>query len=430
MSSKVEKIEKNEVKLEITVEVDKFKEAVKKSYAKNASKFNVPGFRKGKAPINIIKKYYGEGVFYEDAANFCIDDTYGEALKENNVRPVDYPDLDIINIKEGEEFVYTAKVTVYPEVELGEYNGVEVKKNHYEVTDEEVMQELKSMQEKNARVEAKVDGTVEKGDISVIDFKGFIDGVPFEGGEGADYSLEIGSGSFIDNFEDQLIGLKAGEAKEINVTFPQEYGREELNGKPAMFEVTVKEIKSKELPELDDEFAKEVSEFDTLEEVKADLKDKKVKANEEKEKREYEEAVLDVVCDNAKIDIPEAMIKKETDNMIKDLEYRLKYQGIDLKQYYEYTNSSEEKVREYMRENAVKRVKQDLVLSKISEIEKVEVTEEEYLEKAKEIAKMYGEKDIEKTAKLVLDAQKDALKYEIENEKVIKMLVNNSKEIA
>ena len=430
MNVKVEKIENNMVKLEITVEADRFKEAIKKSFVKNASKFNVPGFRKGKAPLNIIKRHYGDGVFYEDAANFCIDDTYGEALKENNIRPVDYPELDITAIEEGKDFVYTAKITVYPEVELGQYNGLEVKKPVYEVTDEEVEQELKSMQEKNARVEVKAEGTVEKGNIAVIDFKGFIDGKAFDGGEGKDYSLEIGSGSFIDNFEDQLIGLKAGEAKEVNVKFPEEYGREELNGKAAMFEVTVKEIKTKELPALDDEFAKEVSEFDTLEEVKADIRKKKEDVNTEKATKEYEDAVLDAVCDNAKIDIPPVMIKKETDNMLKDLEYRLKYQGIDLSAYYQYTNSSEEKVREYMKESAEKRVKTDLVLSKIAEVEKVEPTDEELMEKAKDIAKMYGDKDLDKTAKLVFDAQKDALKYEVINEKVIKMLVNNSKEIA
>lgn len=430
MNVKVEKIEKNIVKLEISVESEKFNEALKKSYAKNAKKFNIPGFRKGKAPINIIKRYYGEGVFFEDAINFCCDDTYPLAIKENNIRPVDYPKIDITQIEEGKEFIYTAEVTVYPEVELKEYKGVEVKKVEYNVTDEEIEAELKSMQEKNARVETKTEGNVEKHNIVLIDFKGFVDGVAFEGGEGKDYSLEIGSGTFIDNFEDQLIGMAIGDTKNVSVTFPEQYGREELNGKPAVFEVTVKEIKLKELPEIDDEFAKEVSEFDTLEELKADIRKRLQEANDLRAKREYEEAVIDAVANNANVDIPEVMVKKEIDNMLKDLEMRLKYQGLDLKTYYEYTNNTEESVRQYMKESAEKRVKTDLVLEKIAKEESIEATEEELQYKATEFAKQYGEKDVEKTAKLIFDAQKDYLKIDVVNEKTIKLLVDNSKAVA
>lgn len=430
MSAKVETIEKNVVKLEVTVEADKFSEALKKSFLKNSKKFNIPGFRKGKAPMNLIKKFYGEGVFYEDAINFIIDDTYSEVIKENNIKPVDYPELDVKQIEEGKEFVYTAKVTVKPEVKLGEYKGVEAKKVEYPVTEEDVEQQIKAMQDKNGRVETKADGTIEDGNIAVIDFKGSVDGVAFEGGEGQDYSLEIGSGSFVDTFEEQLIGLKTGETKSVTVTFPEEYGKEELNGKVAVFEVTVKEIKIKELPAIDDEFAKESSEFDTLEELKADLKKKLEETNEQKAKREFEEEVIDAACNNAVVDIPEVMIKKETDNMLKDLEYRLKYQGLDLKSYYEYTNSSEDKVREFMKESAEKRVKTDLVFEKIAEIESIEITDEELKSKANEMAKQYGEKDIEKTADFLFNVQKENLRLEAVNEKIVKILIESSKAVA
>jgi len=430
MNVKMEKIENNVVKLEITVEVEKFTEAMKKAFAKNAKKFNIPGFRKGKAPMNIIKKHYGEGVFYEDAINFCCDDTYPEVLKENNIKPVDYPQIDIVQIGDGKEFIYTATVTVVPEVQLGEYKGVEVKKPVYEVKDEEVENELKSMQEKNARVEIKEDGVIEKGDIAVVDFKGFIGDVAFEGGEGKDYQLEIGSGTFIGNFEDQLVGLKKNDEKDVVVTFPEEYGREDLNGKEALFKVAVKEIKKKELPALDDEFAKEVSEFDTIDEVKADIRKKMEETNELRAKREYEEAVIDAVCENAKIDIPSVMIDKEIDTMLKDLEMRLQYQGLDLKTYYQYTNNTEEKVRSYMKETAEKRVKTDLVVEEIAKVENIEATEEELLARATEMAKQYGTKELENTAKLIVQSQNNYLRLDVVNEKVIKMLVDNSKVIA
>ncbi len=430
MNVKMEKIENNVVKLEITVEAEKFNEAMKKAFAKNAKKFNIPGFRKGKAPMNIIKKYYGEGVFYEDAINFCCDDTYSTAINENNIKPVDYPEIDVVQVGEGKEFIYTAVVTVVPEVELGEYKGLEVKKPVYEVKDEEVENELKSMQQRNARIETKEDGTVEKGDIAVIDFKGFVNGEAFEGGEGTDYQLEIGSGTFIDNFEDQLVGLKKDDEKEVVVKFPEEYGREDLNGKDATFKVTVKDIKVKELPTLDDEFAKEVSEFDTIDEVKADIRRKMEEANELRAKREFEEAAIDAVCANAKVEIPNVMIDKEIDNMLKDLEMRLKYQGLDLQTYYQYTNNTEEKVREYMKETADKRVKTDLVVEEIAKKENIDATEEELLERATEMAKQYGSKDLEKTAKLVLESQKNYLKVDVVNEKVVKMLVENTKAIA
>ncbi|ACA44133.1 trigger factor [Clostridium botulinum] len=430
MNVKVENIEKNVVKLEITVDSEKFNEAVKKSFKKNAKRFNVPGFRKGKAPLNIIKKYYGEGVLFEDAINFCCEDTYPKAIEENNIKPVDYPQIDVVQIGEGKDFIYTAEVTTVPEVKLGEYKGVEVKKVSYEVEDEAVENELKSMQEKNARVSLKEEGEIEKGNIAIIDFKGYVDGKAFEGGEAKDYEIEIGSGTFIGDFEDQLVGLKKDESKEVNVSFPEEYGREDLNGKPATFEVTIKDIKVKELPALDDEFAKEVSEFDTLEELKSDIKDRMKKELSEKAKAEYEEAVVEAVGANAEIEIPKVMIEKEIENMVRDLEMRLKYQGLDLKSYYEFTNSSEEKVKEYMRETAEKRVKTDLIMQEIAKVEDIKATEEELKEKAMEVAKQYGQKDVEKTAELIANAQKAYLEIDIVNGKVLDLLVENSKEIA
>ncbi|WP_434305827.1 trigger factor [Clostridium botulinum] len=430
MNVKVENIEKNVVKLEITVDSEKFNEAVKKSFKKNAKRFNVPGFRKGKAPLNIIKKYYGEGVLFEDAINFCCEDTYPKAIEENSIKPVDYPQIDVVQIGEGKDFIYTAEITTVPEVKLGEYKGVEVKKVSYEVEDEAVENELKSMQEKNARVSLKEEGEIEKGNIAIIDFKGYVDGEAFEGGEAKDYELEIGSGTFIGDFEDQLVGLKKDESKKLDVSFPEEYGREDLNGKPATFEVTIKDIKVKELPALDDEFAKEVSEFDTLEELKSDIKDRMKKELSEKAKAEYEELVVEAVAANAEIEIPKVMIEKEIDNMVRDLEMRLKYQGLDLKSYYEFTNSSEEKVKEYMRETAEKRVKTDLIMQEIAKVEDIKATEEELKEKAMEVAKQYGQKDIEKTAELIVNAQKAYLEIDIVNGKVLDLLVENSKEIA
>lgn len=428
MDVKVEKIEVNTVKFEVKVEAEKFTEALNKAFKKNSNKFNVPGFRKGKVPMSVVKKYYGIGVLLEDAINIAIDETYPKALTDNNVKPVDYPSIDILEVGEGKDLVYTAKVTVYPEVELGEYKAVEVKKPIYEVSEEDVEKQLKSMQEKNARIETKTEGTIEKGNLAIIDFKGFIDGVAFEGGEGTNYSLEIGSGTFIDNFEEQLIGLSVGDKKEVNVTFPENYGRDEFNGKPAVFEVVIKEIKVKELPELDDEFAKEVSEFDTIAEVKEDIKKKIAESNENRAKADFQEAVINKVVDNAKVEVPEVMVNREVDAMVKDLEIRLSYQGLTLDQYYEFTASSEEAMRSYMKERAERKVKTDLVIEKIAEVEAIEANEEELKARAAEVAKMYSNgEESEKMAELILKTQEHMLKLEVKTEKTINFLVENCK---
>ncbi|MFU7514240.1 trigger factor [Clostridium sp. HCS.1] len=427
MEAKMEKIEKNLVKLEITVEADKFQEAIKKAYNKNVKNFNVPGFRKGKVPMAIVKKYYGTGILMEDAINFAIDGSYSKALEENNIIPVDYPKVDIVTAEEGKDFVYTAEVTVYPEVELGEYKGLNIEKPSYEVTEEDLAARLKEMQEKNARIETKEDGEVATGDTAVIDFKGYVDDVAFEGGEGKDYSLEIGSGTFIDNFEEQLIGAKAGDKVEVNVTFPENYGKEELNNKKAKFEVLVKEIKVKELPEIDDEFAKETSEFDTLEELKADLTKKMEEANANRAEKEHEDAIIKAVVENAKVEVPSVMVEKEIDVMVQNLEQRLQYQGLNLEQYFQFTGTDESKMRDYMKENAEVKVKTDLVLEAIEKAENIDATEEELKEKAQEVAKMYSAGDDEKMVELLLNSQKAALIADVKVSKTIKLLVENNK---
>ena len=427
MEAKMEKIEKNVVKFEIKVEAEKFQEALKRAYNKNVKNFNVPGFRKGKVPMAIVKKYYGIGVLIEDAVNFAIDASYSKVLEENNIIPVDYPKVDVITAEEGKEFVYTAEVTVYPEVELGEYKGLKVEKPSYEVTEDAVNEKLKEMQQKNARIETKEDGEIATGDTAVIDFKGFIDDVAFEGGEGKDYSLEIGSGTFIDTFEDQLVGAKAGDKVEVNVTFPENYGREELNNKQAKFEVLVKEIKIKELPEIDDEFAKEVSEFDTLAELKEDIVKKMEEENNNRAEREYEDAIIKAVVENAKIDVPEVMVEKEIDTMVRNLEQRLQYQGLNLEQYFQFTGTDEAKMREYMKENAEVKVKTDLVLESVEKAENIDATEEELKEKAKEVAKMYSAEEDDKMVDLLMNGQRAALLADVKVSKTIKFLVENNK---
>ena len=427
MKAKVEKIETNVVKLEIRVEAEKFDAAITKAYNKNKNRYNIPGFRKGKVPMNMVKKFYGVEVFYDDAVNFAIDASYGEALSAEDIRPVDYPQIDIVEVGEGKDLVYTATVTVYPEVELGEYKGLDIKKPVYEVDEAEVEKQIKDMQEKNARMEVKTEGTVEKGDIAVIDFKGYIDGTAFEGGEGHDYALEIGSGTFIDNFEDQLVGLAVGEKKDVNVTFPESYGKEELNGKPAKFEVEIKEIKVKELPELDDEFAKEVAAVDSFAELKENLKKTLEKNNDEKAEREFEEAVITAVIENAKMDVPEVMVNKEIDAMMKDLEGRLKYQGLSLDQYMQFTGNTTEKMRDFMKENAERKVKADLVLEAVAKAEEIKATDEEIDARALELGKIYGPKDPEKMAKILAKTQKVMIEKDIVIENTLKFIKENCK---
>ncbi|MCX7904532.1 MAG: trigger factor [Caloramator sp.] len=427
MNTKVERIENNVVKIEVTVPAENFKEALKKSYEKNVSKFNVPGFRKGKAPMAIIEKYYGEGVFYEDAINFIVEETYPKAVEENDIHPVDYPELDIVQIGKDVDFIYTAKVTVKPEVKLGQYKGLEATKISYLVTDEDVEAEINMLKEKNARIINKENGTIEKGDIAVIDFEGFIDDTPFEGGKAENYELVVGSGTFIPGFEDQLVGAKVGETVDVNVTFPEDYHAENLKGKPALFKVTIKDIKVKEYPVVDDEFAKDVSEFETLEELKADIRKRIQEENDKRAKMELEDQLIGKVVSASEVEIPEAMINQEIDYMVKDMDYRLRYQGLNIDQYIEMMGITMDTLRNDLKEVATNRVKTSLVLEAIAKAENITATEEEIENRAEELAKRYGVKDIERMKKAILDSQRALIAEEIVNNKVIDFVVSESK---
>ncbi len=423
---KNEQTEKNTVKLTIEVDKDAFEAAVQKAYKKNVKKIALPGFRKGKAPRKLIEKYYGEGVFYEDAVNFVCPDAYDFAVKEAGISPVDRPEIDIETIGEGKDLVLTATVTVKPEVKLGKYKGVEVEKTVYETKDEDVDAEIKAAAEKNVRMINVEDRPVKKGDVTVIDFEGFVDGVAFEGGKGENHTLEIGSGQFIPGFEDQLVGAKLGEETEVNVTFPEEYHAEELKGKPAVFKVTVKEIKEKEYPELNDEFAKDVSEFDTFEEYKNSIKEKLDKSNEAKTKNEFENKLVEKICEDAEIDIPECMINNRIDDMIKEFGYRLSSQGLNLEQYMKITGATPDTFKEQFKDQAEAQVKSNLVLEKIAEEEKIEVSEEDLEKELQSMADMYG-MELDKVKTLIGDNEMESIKEDLKIKKAVEVVSENAK---
>ena len=426
MSCKVEKTNNaNEVKLEITVEAEKFENAIKKVYFKNAKYFNIPGFRKGKAPQAIVEKYYGKEIFYEDAFNEIASEEYEKAVEEAKLEVVSRPQVDIVTMEKGQDLVFTAVVATKPEVELGKYKGIEIEKKEYNVEDSDIENSLKQMQEKNARV-ISVETPVEKGNTAVIDFEGFVDGNAFEGGKGENYSLEIGSGSFIPGFEDQVVGMKIDEEKDINVKFPDDYFSKDLAGKDATFKVKVHEIKKKELPELDDEFAKDVSEFDTLKELKESIKERLEKENEQKAKYEKEDAVMKVVTENMKVEIPAGMIEAEVDNMVKDMEQRMSYQGLKLEQYLKMLNKTEAEFKKEYEPQAIDAIKSRLALEAIIKAEKIEATDADVKDKLEEMAKNYGKtaEELEKN-----DSIKEYIKQGIENEKAISFLVENAKEV-
>ncbi len=423
---KNETIEKNRVKLTIEIEKAAFDEAVMKAYKKNVKSIAIPGFRKGKAPKAIIERYYGEGVFYEDAVNFVCPDAYEFAVKEAGIEPVDRPEIDIETIGEGKDLVITAEVTVKPEVKLGDYMGVSAEKKNYKTKVADVDAQIKEVQNKNARMIDIDDRAVKKGDFTVIDFEGFVDGVTFEGGKAENHNLEIGSGQFIPGFEDQLVGAKIGEEKEINVTFPEEYHAEELKGKPAVFKVTVKSIQQKELPELNDEFAKDVSEFDTFEEYKQDVKDKLDKANAERTAAEYEGNVIKVVTDNAEVDIPQCMIDAKVEDLIRDFGYRLSSQGLSLDQYMKFTGTTVDTFKEQFAEQAKEQVKTALVLGEIAKLEKVEVTDEDVENEFKRMAELYG-MEVDKLKEYINDGEQESLKEELKVKKAVDKIVGAAK---
>ena len=422
MNCKVEKTENaNEVKLEITVEAEKFENAMKKVYFQNAKYFNIPGFRKGKAPMNIVEKYYGAQIFYEDAFNEVATEAYEEALTENKIDVVSRPEVDIAQMEKGKDLIFTAVVQTKPEVKLGKYKGIEIQKIEYKVDKKDVDHELEHMQEHNSRLVTVDDRPLENGDTATIDFEGFVDGVAFEGGKAEGHELEIGSGTFIPGFEEQLIGMELENEKEIKVTFPKEYFSKDLAGKDATFKVKLHDIKKKELPELDDEFAKDVSE---LEELKKSIKEKLTKNKEQREKYETEEAILKAVCEDSKLDIPSGMIELEIDNMLKDFEQRLSYQGLNLEQYLKMIGKTEEEMRKEYEPQAIEAIKSRLVLEAIMKAEKIEASEEEIKAKMEEMAKSYG-KDVEELSKN--ENLKNYLAEGIKSEKALEFIVNNAK---
>ena len=426
MNCKVEKTDNtNEVKLEITIEASKFDEAIKKVYFKSAKYFNIPGFRKGKAPMNIVEKYYGDEIFYEDAFNEVVPDELEAAVKENNLEVVSRPDIDVKQIGKGQDLIFTAVMQTKPEAELGKYKGIEIKKIEYNVTDEDINHELGHMQEHNSRLISIEDRPVESGDIATIDFEGFVDGKAFEGGKAEGHELEIGSNTFIPGFEDQIIGMKIDEEKDINVKFPEEYFSKNLAGKDATFKVKVHEIKKKELPELDDEFAKDVSEFETLKELKDSIKEKQQKQNDEKAKYETQDAVIKAVCENMKVDIPSGMIETEVDNMIKDIEQRLSYQGLKLDQYLQMLGKTQEDMRKEYEPQAIEGIKSRLALEAVIKAEKIEASEEEIDEKLKEMAKNYGRENDEEFLKN--ENVRNYIKQGLTSEKALDFLVKNAK---
>lgn len=426
MKCKVEKTENvNEVKLELTIEAQKFDEAIQKVYFKSAKYFNIPGFRKGKAPMNIVEKYYGKEIFYEDAFNEVVPDELEEALKENKIEAVSKADIDVKQIEKGKDLIFTAVFQIKPEVELGKYKGIEIPKIEYNVSDKDVNHELEHMQEHNSRLISIEDKAVESGNIAVIDFEGFVDGVAFEGGKAEGHELEIGSNTFIPGFEDQIIGMKIDEEKDINVKFPEEYFSKELAGKDAIFKVKLHEIKKKELPELDDEFAKDTSEFDTLEELKNNIKEKMQKENEQKQKYETEEAVIKAVCENIKVEIPSGMVETETEDMLKNVETRLSYQGLKLEQYLQMMGKTAEEIKKEYEPQAIESIKSRLMLEAVIKAEKIEATEEEITEKIKEMAKNYGKSDDKEF--LENNNVRDYIKKGIESEKALEFLVKNAK---
>ena len=425
MNCKVEKTKNaNEVKLEITVEAEKFENAMKKVYFQNAKYFNIPGFRKGKAPMNIVEKYYGEQIFYEDAFNEVATEAYEEAIKENKIEAVSRPEVDIAQMEKGKDLIFSAVVQTKPEVKLGKYKGVEIEKIEYKVDKKAVDHELGHMQEHNSRLITVDDRPLENGDTATIDFEGFVDGVAFDGGKAEGHELEIGSGAFIPGFEEQLVGMEIDGEKEIKVTFPKEYFSKDLAGKDATFKVKLHEIKKKELPELDDEFAKDVSEFDTLDELKKSIKEKLTKNNEQKAKYETEDAAIKAVCEESELDVPSGMIELEIDNMLKDFEKRLAYQGLNLEQYLKMLGKTEEEIRKEYEPQAIEAIKSRLVLEAVIKAEKIEASEEEVKAKMEEMAKSYG-KDVEELSKN--ENLKNYLEDGIKSEKALEFIVANAK---
>lgn len=423
MSFTVEQLEeKNMVKLVITSSDEEFEKGLEQAYNKNKSKINVQGFRKGKAPRKIIEKFYGKEVFFEDAANAIIPEAYAKAVEESGLEIVSQPEIGLVQLEDGKPFIFSATVAVKPEVELGQYKGVEVAKADVEVTEDDINAELDKVREQNSRTVNVEDRPVQDKDMTVIDFEGFIDGQPFQGGKGENYPLTIGSHSFIDTFEEQLIGKNIGEETEVNVTFPEDYHAEELKGKPATFKVTVKEIKEKQYDDLDDDFAQNVSDFDTLAEYKEDLKKTigERKANEAKNKKEAE--AIDKIIENAKMDIPSAMVDTQVRQMAEDFSRRLQQQGLSVEQYFQFTGLTADKLFADMQPEAEKRIKSRLVLEAIVKAENIEVSDEEYESELNKMAESYG-MEVDKIKEFMGEYEQKQIREDIAVQKAVDLVV-------
>lgn len=423
MSVQVETLEKSMAKLTIEVSAEEFETALDKAYKKNKNKISLPGFRKGKAPRAMIEKMYGAGVFYEDAANDLIPGAYESAAKESELEIVAQPSIDVTQIEKGKPFIFTATVAVKPEVTLGEYKGIEVEKKTAEVTDEELQAEIDKVRESNSRMITVDDRAVQDGDITTIDFEGFVDGQPFEGGKGEDYPLTIGSHSFIDNFEEQLIGKNIGEETEVNVTFPEQYQAEELQGKPAVFKVTIKEIKVKELPELDDDFAQDVSEFDTVDEYKEDLKKKLLENKEAALKREKEEDVVGKIIENATMEIPDPMVDTQVRQMVQEFSQRIQSQGLSLQQYMQFTGMTPESLTNKLQPQALKRIQSRLVLEAVAAAENIETSDEDLEKELEKMAEMY-QMEADKLKELVGEEEKKQIALDLAVQKAVELVVD------
>ena len=426
MSLQVEKLEKNMAKLTIEVPAEEFDAAIKNAYNKNKNKFSIPGFRKGKAPLAMLEKMYGAGIFYEDAANEVIDASYPKAAEESKEEIVSTPEIKVTQIEKGKAFIYEATVALKPEVTLGEYKGVEVKKAEAVVTDEDVENELTAARKKNGRLIDVEDGAIEDGDNTIIDFTGYIDDKTFDGGAGTDYPLVIGSHSFIEGFEDQLIGKKKGETCDVNVTFPAEYHADELAGKPAKFVVTIKEVKRNELPELNDEFASEVSDFDTLDDYKADIRKKLQEKKDQDAQVENENNVIEKVVENAQMELPQPMVDTQAREMVENYARRLQSQGLNINDYMKYTGMTPEKLMEQMRPEAEKRIKTRLVLEKVVEVENVEVSDEKLDEQINEIAASYKLEGA-KLKEMMGEREKEQIREDLKVQAAIDLLVEQAK---
>ncbi len=427
MKANWEKIEKNIGVLDVEVDADKVAEALDQAFRKVVKQVNVPGFRKGKVPRKIFEARFGVESLYQDALDILLPQAYTEAVEQTKIEPVDRPQVDVETFEKGQPFKFKATVTVKPEVKLGDYKGIEVPAANTEVTEEEIAQELERLQQRHAELVVVDEGPAQMGDITVIDFEGFLDGAPFEGGKGENYSLELGSGSFIPGFEEQVAGLNIAEEKDINVTFPENYHAENLAGKAVVFKVKLKEIKRKNLPALDDEFAKDISEFDTLEEYKQDLA-AKLKARKEKDAEAAREAaVVEKASEAAEVEIPEVMIENEIQQMLKDFESRLRMQGMNLELYYQFSGQDEAALKEQMKADAFKRVRNNLVLEAIAKAEKLEATEAEVNEELENLSKMYSRPAEEIRSIFSSNGYLDTLTSDLQVRKAVKFIVEQSK---